>query len=81
MKVIEKVRSEKAIMESDFRSAIHIFIDDKQVFSVGDGEPEDSNLSRDFSDCYSIVSLMEKMYQAGKSGEDVEFIYEDSDDI
>lgn len=56
----------------DYRSRLSIEIDGKSVFLVRDGEPEDSNLSRDFSDCYSIVDLMERAYEAGKNGEEFE---------
>ena len=49
---------------------LRILVNDKQEFCVSDGEPEDSNLSRDFSDCYNIGSLMQTAYNAGKAGED-----------
>ena len=51
MKIIMKSLTEQGVEDRDYRDAIEIFIDGKRVFSVGDGEPEDSNLGRDFSDC------------------------------
>ena len=39
-----------------------------------DGEPEDSNLSRDFGDCYNITALMNRAWLAGKSGEDISIV-------
>ena len=52
--------------------AIRILADGKTVFSVSDGEPEDANLSRDFSDCWEVPNLMKKAYEAGKRGEEFE---------
>ena len=77
MKVIERVRSAKAVERLDYRSALEIEIDGKVKFSVSDGEPEDSNLSRDFSDCYSIISLMQQAWAAGKNGDSLNIEYEE----
>lgn len=57
---------------SDYRNALKIEIDGKRVFSVCDGQPEDSNLSRAFNDCYSIPDLLKRAYEAGKNGESYE---------
>ena len=78
MKITELVRSEKECERCDYRQAFAIEIDGERVFSVHDGEPEDSNLGRDFSDCYSISSLMKRAWLAGKAGE--EFIVEAKED-
>lgn len=56
----------------DERSSIEILIDGKRVFYVHDGEPEDNNLSRNFSACYTIVELLKRAYEAGKRGEPFE---------
>jgi hypothetical protein len=72
MKVEMVTRSEAEQEECDFRDEVIIKIDGVQKFQVQDGEPEDSNLSRDFSDCYSIVELMELAHAAGKAGETFE---------
>jgi len=79
MKIVERVRSQKAIERMDYCDALEIEIDGKVVFSVSDGEPEDSNLSRDFSDCYSIISFMKQAYEAGKRGESFDIEYEEED--
>lgn len=60
--------------DEDYRSGLEIKVNDKEIFSVSDGEPEDSNLNRDFNDCYKIPELMKMAYEAGKAGE--EFIVE-----
>lgn len=50
------------------------------IFSVMDDEPEDSNLSRSFNDCFDVINLMSLAYQAGKSGERWAFQTVDLDD-
>ena len=62
MKITIKSRSDKNYEECDYRNAIEISIDGKRVFEVADGEPEDSNLSRDFNDCWKIPELLESAY-------------------
>ena len=57
----------------DYRERVLIKINDEVVFDVADGEPEDNSLGRDFSDCHSILSLLERVYEMGKNGEEVEF--------
>ena len=59
----------------DWRYSLDIVVDGESVFSVGDGEPEDNSLSRNFNDCYNIVALMRRAFEAGKRGE--EFIFEE----
>lgn len=56
-----------------------IIVDGKEVFSVHDGEPEDSTLGRNFSACFNIPELLQKVYDAGKSGEQLEIIRSDKD--
>ena len=73
MKVSTISLTEKAVEERDYRDMYAIEINGKQVFSVSDGEPEDSNLSRDFSDVYSIPKLLQIVYEAGKNGEELIF--------
>ena len=46
----------------DYCNALQIKINGKDEFEVYDGEPEDNNLSRNFSDCFSIEKLMELAY-------------------
>lgn len=70
MEIVVKTLSEKGLENRDYRAALEITINGKLAFSVADGEPEDSNLSRDFNDCYSIPTLMKRAYEAGKAGEE-----------
>ena len=66
MKIVETIST-----DDDYRQSLTIEVDGKQEFAVSDGEPEDSNLARDFSDCFSVVDLMKMAYDAGKNGEEV----------
>ena len=74
-------RSEKASESCDWRDAVEIKINSHTVFSVSDGEPEDSNLSRDFNGVYGIPKLMQMAYDAGVRGEPFELEEYESDDI
>ena len=65
----------------DYRNALEIRFDGSRVFSVYGGEPEDSNLCRDFNDCWKIPDLIEKAYKAGLSGEELEIINSEVDEI
>ncbi len=44
--------------------------------SFADGEPEDNSMNRNFNDVYNITALVEEAYEAGKSGESLEFEFE-----
>ena len=57
--------------DNDFRERLTILVDDKKVFGVYDGEPEDNTLARNFNDCYNVVDLMKKAYEAGACGEEL----------
>lgn len=74
-KVIIKMTT--ATNKNDYRGALKISIDGKDVLSFMDGEPEDANLSRDFSDGYSVLSLMERAFNLGKEGYEVTFAQEE----
>jgi len=73
MIVIQKSFSDSNLSNRDYMDKVVVRIDGVNVFSVHDGEPEDNNLRRNFNDCYSVLRLMERMYEAGKAGEVVEF--------
>lgn len=81
MKVKMITRTEDLIERYDGRDSIDILINDELCFSVCDDEPEDSNLSRSFSQCYSITELMEAAYIAGTKGEEFEVLFEESDSL
>ncbi len=78
MKVTVRTLTPEESDRWDSREALNIYIDNKIVFHVSDGEPEDSNLSRDFKDCWKIPSLMNAAYEAGKNNEDFEISYEET---
>lgn len=67
-------RTEDELAEYDYQDKLEIYVDGVGKFSAHDGEPEDANLSRDFSECHNIPELMRLAYEAGKNGE--EFIIE-----
>ena len=65
----------------DYGNALEIRFNGSRVFSVYDGEPEDSNLCRDFNDCWKIPDLIEKAYKAGLAGEELEITSSEVDEI
>ena len=76
MKIVETITT-----DDDYRQTLTIEVDGKGIFGVGDGEPEDSNLSRDFSDCLIVTDLMKMAYEAGKNGEEWEYeLIEENED-
>ena len=81
MKIEVISRDEKSVKECDYSDAFQIKINAKIVFSVSDGEPEDSNLNRDFNDVYNIPELLKLAYDAGKAGEPFEINYSESSEI
>lgn len=42
-----------------------ILVDDAEMYSVHDGEPEDNTLCRNFSDCYNVLSIVSLLTQPG----------------
>lgn len=79
MKLVWKNRSSKEIENCDWRSAVQVEIDGKRVFNVWDGEPEDSNLGRDFNDVYRLPEVFRMIHEAGLRGEslDIETVEDD----
>ncbi len=69
MKVRIEKPSEQVLIDRDYSYFLNIFINEEIVFSVHDGEPEDNNLSRNFSDCWGISDLLKKAFEAGKNNE------------
>ena len=56
----------------DYRDGYAIQVNDREVFSVSDGEPEDNALCRNFNACYNIIDLMKMAHEAGAKGESLE---------
>jgi hypothetical protein len=61
--------------EDEMRMEFNVEVDGKTEAGFLDGESEDANISRDFADVYSIPSLMQKAYEAGKNGDSFEIIH------
>lgn len=53
---------------------LEIEVDGQEVFSACTGEHEDNTLTRNFSDCYKVASLMKMAFEAGKRGEELTII-------
>ena len=81
MKVTETTFTDKGREEYDYCEYLRIDVDGKQELEFMDGEPEDANLRRDFNDCFSIVNLMRRAYEAGRAGEEFEYEIRQVDDL
>ena len=64
----------------EWRQFYDVEVDGTQVFGVGDGEPEDGTLGRDFNDVYKLPDLMRMAYEAGQRGEELTFEQEEVDE-
>ena len=73
MKITKTIPSEQTLEDNDYQDSMSISIDGEKVFAAHDGEPEDNTLSRNFNDCYKIIDIIRKAYDAGKAGESIEF--------
>jgi len=73
MKITEKRMTDEEVEDRDGRTALEIWVDDVCDLSFRDGEPEDATLYRDFSDCYSIIDLLKRVYTAGWKQEEISF--------
>ena len=71
----------KALEERDWQDVLEIRFNNRTVFTVHDGEPEDANLRRDFNDCLKIPDLLLKVYDAGKRGEEMIIKHKKVDEI
>jgi hypothetical protein len=74
MKIIVEEWSEETSEKRDYRNYI-CFMDEqgKKLASFCDGEPEDANLAKDFSEVYNIQSMLIAAHTAGLKGEPLEF--------
>lgn len=70
MKIEIITPSEELFEEMDYRQFIEVKVDGMKYIDCYDGEPEDSNLMRNFSDIFRVGELMKMAYEAGKRGED-----------
>lgn len=80
MKIIVRA-SNGENMWLDYRKSLEIKISEEDKItrrlSFYDGEPEDNNLNRNFSDVYSIPGLMQLAFEAGKAGQTFEIVEEE----
>ena len=81
MKVEVTTLGEKGLEDRDYRSVLIIDAGEGGMVAFWDGEPEDANLGRDFSDCYAIPNLMKMAYEAGRNGEDFEIVAKVTNDV
>ena len=83
MIITSEVLSDQARSRNDGRDSLRIRFKqsgkEAAVFHVHDGEPEDNKLSRNFRDCYDLPSLFAMVYEAGKKGEEIEFIRKETE--
>ena len=77
MKVVQITPSDELLDRRDYRDYVSIEVDDKEVFRIGAGEPEDMYISRDLSDALVVVNLMEQAYLCGKRGDDFTISYQE----
>ncbi len=75
--------TDKGVEDNDWRDLYVIEIDGEKVFEVGDGEPEDNNIARNFNDVYNLPDILNQVYNAGFNAErdgSLEFEYERVDE-
>ena len=73
MEITTITLSDIGLEARDWQGTYAIKFDDKTIFEVWDGEPEDNNISRNFNDIYSIPKLLQQVYEIGKRGEELSF--------
>ena len=74
-------RSQSRLEDMDYRDVYVIEVDGENKLEFYDGELEDNNLSRNFSDAFSIPDLMKIAWIAGQEGNELVFENVDSDEI
>lgn len=73
--------TEKAQEKRDYSNEIMIKVDGEDKFHVYDGEIEDNNLLRNFSDCFKIDELMQLAYEAGRENKELVFELKEVEEI
>ena len=84
MKVTILNRDTETWEKRDYKHALHIYVSSESedvCMKFRDGEPEDNNISRNFSDIFLIKDLIKIAYNAGKNGEELEIIEKEIDEI
>lgn len=70
--------------KQDYKHALHINATSESEnvhLRFEDGDDEDNNISRNFSDIFLIKDLIKIAYNAGKNGEELELIEKEVDNI
>ncbi len=80
MKMTIFTLNEKGLENRDYLDIYAIELDGEKVFQVADGEPEDNTLCRNFSDVFGLETLLTRIYELGKSGEELEIESKEVDD-
>lgn len=60
-----------------YKEEIRFYLDDTFVdikYTIREGEPEDMIFGRDLESLYNINRMLQKVYQAGLEGKEIEFI-------
>lgn len=76
MEVVITTRGEEFFDDYDYRDFFQVEVNGNVLLEVRDGEPEDNNLARNFSDIRSIETLLHLAYEAGKKNESFTIEYE-----
>lgn len=64
-----KVETSRTGANRDNGGHFTVYIDGKQRFCIGGGEPEDMSLGRDLGDAFSVPQLLQEAHAAGVRGE------------
>lgn len=77
---VNEVASSEEYFYSEDNEFVSIYVDGEKKLDISDnGCPEDMILCRDLSDVFNVTTLMELMYNLGKSGEEVIFTHHSVD--
>lgn len=78
MKIVETTSSDE---DGDYAIKVELTTEATQTsVGFGNGEPEDMTLGRDLNDAYSISNMLIEAYEAGKRGEEFEYISQEEKD-
>lgn len=81
MKLLEIHEFNSSDHEDVSRVVIELETKEKTInIQLGEGESEDMYLFRDLSDIYNITVAIKLAYNAGKNGEELEYIFEEEKD-
>ncbi len=73
MKITTVTLTPEALESREYRGLYAIEVDGKNIIELWDGETEDNSLHRNFNDVFSIPTLLQTVYDAGRRGEEISF--------